>query len=54
MKTETFDLYIDEDGKNFDSRVNDFIKGKQVIQITTNNVVGTDGFYTTALTILYK
>ena len=54
MKIKTFDQFIDEDNKDFDSRVNDFIKDKQVVQITTNDVVNTDNFYTHTLTVLYK
>ena len=54
MRTEIFDQYIDEDDKVFNRRISDFIKGKQVIQITINNIVGTDCFYATALTVIYK
>jgi len=54
MKIKTFDQYLDEDNESFDNRVNDFIKGKQVIQITTSDVISTDNFYTHTLTILYK
>ena len=54
MTIKTFDQLIDEDNESFDNRVNDFIKNKQVVQITTNDVVNTDNFYTHTLTVLYK
>ncbi|WP_155386916.1 hypothetical protein [Pediococcus damnosus] len=54
MKTKTFEQLIDEDCEDFDSRVNDFIKDKQVFQITTNrNSIG--GFkFIDSLTVLCK
>ena len=54
MKIKTIDQYFDEENEDFDRRVNDFIKDKQVVQITTNNVIGNDNIYTHVLTILYK
>jgi len=54
MKIKTFDQYIDEENEYFDSRVNDFIKDKQVIEITASDVISTDNFYTHTLTVLYK
>ena len=54
MKIKTIEQYFDEDNEDFDKRVNDFIKDKQVVQITTNDVVNTDNFYTHTLTVLYK
>ena len=54
MKIKTIEQYFDEDNEDFDVRVNDFIKDKQVVQIATNNTVNTDNFYTYTLTILYK
>jgi len=38
MKIKTIEQYFDEDNEDFDNRVNDFIKGKQVVQITTNTI----------------
>lgn len=54
MKIKTFDQNIDEKNEDFDSRVNDFIKDKQVVQITTNNTIDTNNYYFHTLTILYK
>lgn len=54
MKVKTIERLIDEDNEDFDIRVNDFIKDKQVVQIMTNDVVNNDNFYTHTLTILYK
>jgi len=54
MKIKTFDQYVDEDNESFDNRVNDFIKDKQVVQITTDVVVNIDNVYSRVLTILYK
>ena len=54
MKIKTIDQYIDEESENFDSRVNDFIKDKQVIQITSNDTTDTENNYFHTLTILYK
>jgi len=54
MKIKTFDQYVDEDNESFDNRVNDFIKGKQVIQITTNRTASGGIELTHSLTILYK
>ena len=54
MKIKTFEQLYDEDNESFDSRVNNFIKGKLVVQITTNNVVSTDNIYVHTLTILYQ
>ncbi|WP_397321106.1 hypothetical protein [Pediococcus acidilactici] len=59
MKIKTIDQHIDEKNEDFDIRVNDFIKDKQVVQITTNDVISndvisTDNFYLHTLTILYE
>jgi len=54
MKVKTFDQFIDEDNKDFDSRVNDFIKNKQVVQITTNRTASGGVELTHSLTILYE
>ncbi|MCT1176767.1 hypothetical protein [Pediococcus pentosaceus] len=54
MKIKTIDHLYDEAYEGFDKRVNDFIKDKQVIQITTNDVIGDDGFHAHTLTILYE
>ena len=54
MKIKTFDQYVDEDNESFDNRVNDFIKVKQVIQITTNRTASGGIELTHSLTILYK
>ncbi|WP_270217246.1 DUF2758 domain-containing protein [Pediococcus pentosaceus] len=54
MKIKTIKQHIDEKNKDFDIRVNDFIKDKQVVQITTNDVISTGNFYMHTLTILYK
>ena len=53
MKIKTIDQLYDEAYKDFDKRVNDFIKDKQVIQITTNEIV-TNDVVTHTLTVLYK
>lgn len=54
MKVKTIEQCFDEDNEDFDNRLNDFIKDKQVVQITTNDTVNTDNFYTHTLTVLYK
>ena len=54
MKIKTFDRHFDEENEDFDIRVNDFIKDKQVVQITTNDVINNDNYYFHMLTILYK
>lgn len=54
MKIKTIDQNIDEKNEDFDSRVNDFIKDKQVVQIKTNNTIDTNNYYFHTLTILYK
>lgn len=54
MKIKTIDQHIDEKNEDFDSRVNDYIKDKQVVQITTNDVISIDNVYVHTLTILYK
>lgn len=54
MKVKTFDQYIDEENEKFDIRVNDFIKGKQVIQITTNRTASGGIELTHSLTVLYE
>lgn len=54
MKIKTIDQHIDEENEDFDSRVNDFIKDKQVVQITTNDVISDDNYYFHTLTVLYK
>ena len=54
MKIKTFDQQFKEDSEKFDSRVNDFIKDKQVVQITTNDTIGTENDYFHTLTVLYK
>jgi hypothetical protein len=54
MKVKTFDQYIDEKNEYFDSRVNDFIKDKQVIQITTNRTASGGVELTHSLTVLYE
>lgn len=54
MKIKTIEQYLDEKNKDFDIRVNDFIKDKQVVQITTDVVVSIDNVYSHVLTILYK
>lgn len=53
MKIKTIDHLYDEAYEDFDKRVNDFIKNKQVIQIATNEIV-TDDFVTHTLTVLYN
>jgi len=54
MKIKTIDQYVDEENEDFDIRVNDFIKGKQVVQITTNETASNDYDLTHSLTVLYK
>jgi len=54
MKIKTFEQLLGDGNEDFDNRVNDFIKDKQVVQITTNDTVNTDNFYTHTLTVLYK
>lgn len=54
MKIKTIDQHIYEKNEDFDIRVNDFIKDKQVVQITTNDVISNDNFYFHTLTILYE
>lgn len=54
MKIKTIEQYLDEKNRDFDIRVNNFIKGKRVIQITTDVVVNIDNVYSRVLTILYK
>ena len=54
MKIKTFEQYLDEKNRDFDVRVNNFIKDKQVVQITTDVVVNIDNVYSRVLTILYK
>lgn len=54
MKIKTIDQYFCEGNDDFDSRVNDFIRDKQVVQITTNDVISADNLYTHTLTVLYK
>ncbi|UPI30775.1 hypothetical protein DEDGFLLK_00027 [Lactiplantibacillus phage Gut-P1] len=54
MKIKTFDLCLDENLEDFDNLVSDFIKDKQVVQITTNDTINTDNYYFHTLTILYK
>lgn len=53
MKIKTFGYLINDNTKDFDSRVNDFIKGKQVVQITTNTINIGD-LDLMILTVLYK
>jgi len=52
MKIKTFVQFIDEDNKDFNSRVNDFIKNKRVIQITTNRTASRGVELTHSLTKL--
>lgn len=54
MKIKTFDQHVGEDNKKFDSRVNNFIKNKQVVQITTNRTASGGVELTHSLTVLYK
>ena len=54
MKIKTFEQYFEEDTKKFDSRVNDFIKDKQVVRITTNETASNEYDLTHTLTILYE
>jgi len=42
MKIKTISKFLDEDNEDFDSRVNDFLKDKQIVQITTNDVVNVE------------
>ena len=54
MRIKTFEQYLGEENENFDIRVNDFIKIKQVIQITTNDIISADNICAHTLTVLYK
>ena len=54
MKIKTFEQYLGEGNEHFDCRVNDFIKLKKVVQITTNDIVSTDNICVHTLTVLYK
>lgn len=54
MKIKTFSQFWQENDDKFDSRVNDFIKDKQVVQITTNETVSDSFDLTHSLTVLYK
>lgn len=54
MKIKTFSQYSQESNEKFDSRVNDFIEDKQVVQITTNETASNDYNLTHSLTALYK
>ncbi|WP_324285513.1 DUF2758 domain-containing protein [Lactiplantibacillus plantarum] len=54
MKIKTFSQYFQENDEKFDSRVNDFIEDKQVVQITTNETVSDSFESTHLLTVLYK
>lgn len=54
MKIKTFDHIYDEPYRDFDKRVNDFIKDKQVFQITTNETASDMYDLTHSLTVLYK
>ncbi|MGN8166002.1 hypothetical protein [Lactiplantibacillus plantarum] len=54
MKIKTFSKGWQENDDKFDSRVNDFIKDKQVVQITTNETVSDSFDLTRSLTVLYK
>ena len=53
MKTKTFDIDYDELIEDFNKRVDDFIKDKWVIRVTTNEAIS-DNKFTHSLTILYK
>lgn len=54
MKIKTFDYSLDEEIEDFDNKVNDFIKDKEVVQITTNDTVDDKNNHFHTLTILYK
>ena len=54
MKIKTIDQHPDEKNEDFDDRVNDFLKDKQVIQITTNDTIDTENNYSHTLTVLYE
>lgn len=54
MKIKTFEQCIGEGNENFDGRVNDFIKDKKVVQITTNDIISTDNICVHTLTVIYK
>ncbi len=54
MKIKTFSQYSQESNEKFDSRVNDFIEDKQVVQIITNETASNDYDLTHSLTVLYK
>lgn len=54
MKIKTIDHCYNENIEDFDNRVNDFIKNKEVIQITTNDTVDDKNNHFHTLTILYK
>ena len=54
MKIKTFSQFFQESNEKFDSRVNDFIEDKQVVQITTNETASDDYDLTHSLTVLYK
>lgn len=54
MKIKTFDQYFEEDTKKFDSRVNDFIKDKHAVQVTTNETASDEYDLTHSLTVLYE
>lgn len=52
MKIKTFSQGWLENDEKFDSRVNEFIEDKQVVQITTNET--TSDNLTHSLTVLYE
>ncbi|WND31707.1 DUF2758 domain-containing protein [Lactiplantibacillus plantarum] len=54
MKIKTFSQYSQESNEKFDSRVNDFIEDKQVVQIITNETASNNYNLTHSLTVLYK
>ncbi|QAS24299.1 hypothetical protein EQK05_08245 [Lactiplantibacillus plantarum] len=54
MKIKTFSQYSQESNEKFDSRVNDFIEDKQVVQIITNETASNDYNLTHSLTVLYE
>ena len=54
MKIKTFEKLLGEGNEHFDCRVNGFIEDKQVVQITTNDIISADNIYLHTLTILYK
>jgi len=54
MKIKTFEQLLGDGNEDFDNRVNDFIKDKQVVQITANETASNDYDLTHSLTILYK